>query len=250
MCALNEAQNLKKLLPNINCEMQKISPVKIDFEVILCLDGTTDESYNLISDLQKTFRIRALTPSNTLGLGCAYKRLFEDVIKNSKDDDIIISLDADNTHDPKQLAEIIEHFKKNNLDFLVASRFCKNSVMSDFPFYRKIISKTTSLVMQTIFSLKKISGKKLQDYSSGYRAYSAKALKELYKKHGNDFVTEKDFIYTCEILINLARNGCRLDEIALNYDYGQKIGKSKLNIAKNAKGLILLIAKKSIALTN
>lgn len=213
----------------------------------MCIDGTIDRSPRVIAEFQKSHKITILPKKNQRGLGLAYKRLFLEVIKNSADEDLIISLDADNTHNPKQLSAMIEHFRKNSLDFLVASRFCGNSVMADFPIHRQFISKSTSLLLQNIFAIKKISGEKLQDYSSGYRIYRSEKLKKLYTKEKDNFITEPEFTYTCELLIKLARIGSRLDEIPLFYDYGKKVGKSKLRIGRNfwrllvmLKGLILV----------
>lgn len=238
LSALNEAQNLQKLLPNINFELQNLN---CPYEIILCLDGGSDESYNLILELQKSFAIRVLKIQNQHGLGLAYKRLFLDVLKNSQDEDVIISLDADNTHDAKQIKDFLHHFNEHNLDLLIASRFCKNSTSTKFPLYRKFISKATSIVLQIFFPIKKISGKKLQDYSSGYRLYKLKKLHEIYDIYQENFITQPDFIYTCEILINLLKTNFRIDEMPLIYRYDQKIGKSKLKIIKNAKALMALI---------
>ena len=240
LCAFNEAQNLNTLLPNINRDVKKITN---DYEIIICLDGSSDESLQLISELQKLYPIRVLEPQNQRGLGLAYKRIFLDVIKNCQNEDLVISLDADNTHDPAQINDLVSLCQKNNLDLAVASRFCAASVTNDFPFYRKCISKVTSLVLQTIFPIKKVSGSNLQDYSSGYRAYKAQKLKELYRIHQDNFVTEKDFIYTCEILLNLAQINSRIEELPLIYDYGKKIGKSKLKILQNSQGLLKLIMR-------
>ncbi len=238
LCAFNEAQNLKTLLPNINREVKKITN---DYEIILCLDGGYDETPQLIAKL--SYPIKILEPQNQCGLGLAYKRIFLDIIKNCTDDDLIISLDADNTHNPSQINDLVQLCQQEKLDLAIASRFCTASVTNDFPFYRKCISKITSLVLQTIFPIKKISGGKIQDYSSGYRAYSAKKLRELYQIHQDKFITEKDFIYTCEILLNLAQINARIDELPLIYDYGKKIGESKLKILQNSRGLLKLIAR-------
>jgi len=236
LCAFNEAENLKTLLPNINHEVKKITN---DYEIIICLDGGFDESSRLILELQ--YPIKVLEIQNQRGLGLAYKRIFLEIIKNCSDDDLIISLDADNTHDPAQINDLVQLCQKNQLDLAVASRFCPKSITSDFPFYRKCISKVTSLVLQTFFPIKKVSGGNLQDYSSGYRAYKAKKLKELYQIHQDNFITEKDFIYTCEILLNLSQINSRIDELPLIYNYGKKIGKSKLKIIQNSQGLLKLI---------
>ena len=247
LCALNEAENLAELLPNINRELQKFTH---DYEIILCLDGTSDESYNLILDFQKTYPIKFLEPQNQLGLGFAYKRLFLEVIKNSADDDLIISLDADNTHSPQQIKELIEHYYFTAADLIIASRFCPKSITTGFPLHRKFISKATSIFLQILFPIKTVERAKLKDYSSGYRAYKALKLKELYKTYGDKFIIEKDFIYTCEILLNLQKIHAKFAEIPLIYNYDKKIGKSKLKILQNFRGLLLLILRYKINISH
>ncbi len=237
---MDEAQNLKKFLVNVSHEMQVLQH---DFEIIACLDGSKDESFNLLTDFSKFHPIKILPLKNERGLGLAFKRLFLDVIENSADEDLVISLDADNTHNPEQIFEMLEHFKKNNLDLLVASRFCSTSVMDDFPLRRKLISKSISLLLQNLFLVKKISGKKLQDFTSGYRIYKVEKLKKLFALEKNQFITEPEFTYTCELLIKLARIDCRIDEIAISYDYGKKLGVSKLRITRNFWRLLVLLRK-------
>ena len=238
LCAYNEAQNLKKLLANINYELKILDR---DFEIICCLDGTTDNSLDIIDDFSNSCKITALPLINQRGLGIAFKRLFLEVIKNSADDDLIISLDADNTHNPEQIPTMINHFENNQLDLLVASRFCNDSTMDSFPKHRQLISKSISLLLQTLFPIKKINNQKLKDYTSGFRIYRAAKLKELFELKKDDFVREPEFTYTCELLINLSRLTCRIDEIAVLYDYGQKLGASKLRLGRNMVRLGILI---------
>ncbi len=236
-CCLNEEKTLPNFLHNLINEISKITK---EFEILICLDGTTDNSLSAINNLQNN-KIKTLPIIHQRGLGLAFKRLFLEVINNSKDDDLIISLDADNTHNPAQIKKMSESFNKNNLDFLVAARFCGNSVMKKFPIHRKLISKTTSILLQTLFPIKKINSKKLQDYTSGFRIYKAQKLKELYQKEGNNFIVEPEFTYTCELLIKLSRLKIRADEIAISYDYGKKMEKSKLRIMRNFYRLIVMI---------
>lgn len=251
LCCLNEEKNLPKVFTDLFCELKDLGE---KFEVIMCVDGTFDGSSRVIAEFQKSYKIIVLPKKNQRGLGLAYKRLFLEVIKNHSDDaigdDLLITLDADNTHNPKQLREMLKHFRKNSLDLLVASRFCGNSVMSDFPIHRQLISKSTSLLLQNIFAAKKISGKKLQDYSSGYRIYSVKKLKKLFAKEKDNFITEPEFTYTCELLIKLARLDSRLDEIPIFYDYGKKIGKSKLRVGRNFWRLLVMLRRLFFASQN
>ena len=239
-CAFNEAQNLEKLLVNLNHELRLLQR---DFEIIVCLDGSSDNSQKILENFQKFHPLKILPLKNQRGLGLAYKRLFEEVIKNSDDSDLVISLDADNTHDPEQIATMIAHFEANSLDLLIASRFCNHSIIADFPPHRRFITKTTSLLLQNFFAVKKISGEKLQDYTSGFRIYKSAQLKKLYEIKKDQFITEPEFTYTCELLIKLSRINSRLDEIAISYDYGKKNGKSKLRILRNFWRLIVMLIK-------
>jgi dolichol-phosphate mannosyltransferase len=235
-CALNEAHNLKKLLENLTSELQILQR---EFQIIACIDGSSDESLQIL----ESQNVKVLPLKNDRGLGLAYKRLFLDVIKNSADEDLVISLDADNTHDPAQIHEMLRYFESNSLDFVVASRFCDVSVVDDFPIHRRFISKTTSILLQNLFPIKKISGEKLQDYTSGYRIYKVAKLRKLFEIKKEDFITEPEFTYTCELLIKLSRVNCRVDEIPIAYDYGKKIGKSKLRILRNFWRLMILLLK-------
>lgn len=237
-CSFNEEENLQKFLPNL---IEAAKQSKEDFEIIICLDGGNDNSQELINGFKNSAQITILPIINQRGLGIAYKRLFLDVIQNSADEDLIISLDCDNTHNPQQILEMLNHLQETGSDLLVASRFCNKSVIKDFPLYRKFISLAVSFLLQNLFPIKKIDGKKLQDYSSGYRLYKAKILKELFKKEGDDFILEPEFTYTCELLIKLSRLNLRIDEIALTYDYAKKIGKSKLHLGRNFVRLIIML---------
>lgn len=245
LCALNEAQNLQTLIPNLSNEIKSLGA---NFKIIICIDGSNDESFSLLTDLQKKHPLEILPLKNEIGLGLAYKRLFTEIVNNSDDDDLAISFDCDNTHNPEQIAAMLNYFHSNSLDFLVASRFCNSSVIADFPIHRKFITKTTSLILQNLFAVKRISGKKLQDYTSGYRIYRAKKLKELFAIQKNNFITEPEFTYTCELLIKLARINSRLDEIPISYDYGKKNGKSKLRILRNFWRLMILLLKLQVRL--
>jgi len=63
------------------------------------------------------------------------------------------------------------------------------------------------------------------------------------EKEKNNFITEPEFTYTCEFAIKLSRLESRFDEIAIYYEYGKKIGASKLRIMRNFWRLMLLLFK-------
>ena len=139
LCAFNEAKNIEKLIPSIIHEFELMQR---KFEIIFCLDCSTDNSVEVIEKFKKQCSIIILPIENQRGLGLAYKKAFLHNIFNDNEDDIIISFDADCSHNPSQLKEMIKIFEEKNLDFMVASRFVNESSISHFPFYRKLISRS------------------------------------------------------------------------------------------------------------
>lgn len=234
LCALNEAENFEKLIFDLS------EILKTNYEIIICIDASTDDSLTILQRLQKKYPITILEPRNLRGMGTACKRVYEFCLRNIKDDDLIIWMDCDNTHSPAQIPEMINHLKINNLDAVVASRFCDSNAMKNFPLHRKIISIACSIFLKNIVGIKKISGKKLLDYTSGYRLYKASKIIELSKIYGDELVVEKDFTATCEMILKIGKAKSRIDEIPLIYKYDLKMGESKLRIFRNAVALILL----------
>ena len=243
LCAFNEAKNIEKLIPSIIHEFELMQR---EFEIIFCLDCSTDNSVEVIEKYKKQCPITILPIENQRGLGIAFKKTFTHTILNCSDNDLIISFDADCTHKPSQLSEMIKIFDNENLDFMVASRFINSSSISHFPFYRIMISKSISLFLQILFPIKNTKNKnKIKDYTSGYRIYKNSILQKLYKKLGANFITEKDFTYVIEILIKLNQNKLinNFAEYPIKYEYGEKIGASKLRLSSNFSRLILLCFK-------
>lgn len=241
LCALNEEQNLRQLIEDL---AKQFALLQQKFEIIICIDGSSDNSYSLLCDLQKLYPLKILSLKNQRGLGLSRNRVYCEAVKNGvTSDDIVIHLDADNSHDPAQIAAMLLHFYQHNLDIVVASRFCDNSTMQGFPLKRQLVSRLVSLFMQNTMALRKISRQKLKDYSSGYRIYRASKIRELYDIYGDKMIVEKDFSSTCEVICKLGKLNAKIDEIPIQYDYSKKLGGSKLRIIRNACQLALLVVK-------
>ena len=185
LCAFNEEQNLQILLSDLT---EQLELLQREFEIIFCLDGSNDNSLKIISLFSEKYKITILPIENQRGLGIAYKKIFKYLLNNFHDEDLIISLDADNTHNTKQIPSMIEKFENNKLDLLIASRFFDKSLISSFPIYRQMISKITSIILQNLFKVKNINQKNILDYTSGYRIYSSKIIKKLYEKYHDNFI--------------------------------------------------------------
>jgi dolichol-phosphate mannosyltransferase len=237
LAALNESSNLQKLIVEINNIM---TDAKLNYQIICCIDGSSDNSIAVINNLQKQYPIILLPVINQRGLGCAFKRLFYQ-ISQYDEKEIIISLDADNTHLPSQIPKIIDDFIAKNLDLIVVSRFYNGSIVSNFPTYRLLISRMVAFILNLLFPIRKFDNYYLKDYTSGYRLYKNAIIQDLIAKYGDEFITEPQFTYTCEILIKLSRQKISIAEFPIIYDYKNKLGASNLDIKSNLWRLLIMI---------
>jgi dolichol-phosphate mannosyltransferase len=211
--AYNEGNNLANMLPQL---IERYNVLVID-------DGSTDNT----ASVAKAMGANVIIHPTNKGLGRSLYDGFVWAAKNNED--VIITMDADNTMDTSlipQMADLV----KNGFDLVIASRYQKGAVVENVPAYRKVMSITASYICRAAFKLP------VNDYSSGYRAYSGKAVKKAIKHYGWGFITSSGFDCQIEILRKLKpfiTNAC---EIPIRLDYAPKAGHSSFNFGKTLKG--------------
>ena len=73
---------------------------------------------------------------------------------------------------------------------------------------------------------------KLRDFTIFYRGYRIGLIKKALSVYGDKFITSGTFFSNAEALINLLPLAGKVVEIPLVYDYGIKIGHSKMPVFK------------------
>ena len=102
--ALNEAENLKALIPTTALSLSKLGA---KFEIVVVDDGSTDETATVASDFGNDWPIRVIRHEQNLGLGRALATAFSQISRRCSPDDVILSLDADGTHSPEMFGPLI-----------------------------------------------------------------------------------------------------------------------------------------------
>ncbi len=234
----NEYKNLTILIDKIN-QLKTYNFGKIN--LIIVNDGSTDKTDIKINYLKKKSKnsIIYIKHNKNLGLNMSLLSGFQTFIKKGKKNDIIVTLDSDNTHPISLIPKIIKPIKKNGYDIVIASRFQPGSNVTGLNLFRKSLSDSAKLIYKLIFSIKNV-----QDYTCNYRGYSFEILKRsgLIKRN---FFIGKDFSVVPDILINLNSKffDLKIKEVPLKLRYDFKIGESKLNVPKNIIKTLLLIIR-------
>jgi dolichol-phosphate mannosyltransferase len=224
----NEEQNLKTLITAIEASIKP----KMPYKIIAINDGSNDHTGQLLSELSKEYPILTIEHSKNQGLAETLKDGLSIAAEVSKNEDLIITMDADNTHDPRYMLDMAKLI--NEADIVIGSRYVKGGKQLNVPTHRVILSKAINQGIKLTTRLP------IKDATSGYRCFRAKTIKTLHKKFGKKFVESKGFEVSLELLLKLFWLNPVMLEVPITLDYGKKNGRSKMKLFSTIKRYIAL----------
>jgi glycosyltransferase involved in cell wall biosynthesis len=175
--AYNEEESIKAVLAECNEYLNET------VDILVVNDGSSDST----AEICMKGNIDVINIPFNMGVGNALKTGFKHAIE--KNYHFVITLDADGQHDPNDLPLFFEKIKNSEADILIGSRFLQmNKYQGTFfrNFGNKFFSKLISLLIK----------EKLTDVTSGYRAFSNKALKYSISDNFNFDYPDADFLLT------------------------------------------------------
>lgn len=232
--AYNEEKSIPALFANITrtCDSNKIT-----FSIVIVDDGSTDATASLAEQYSHTMPVTVLKHTRNRGLGKAVQTGLSYIISKAGPDDLVVTMDADNTHDPHIMLSMIQKAEQY-IDVVIASRYVPSGENRGVSLFRKILSRGSSFLLHVFFPYKHVT-----DYTSGYRLYRASILKKAYAHYGDTFITQHGFACMAEILINLMFISAAIREVPLVLRYDLKSSKSKIKIGQTIMQYIVFIIK-------
>jgi dolichol-phosphate mannosyltransferase len=231
----NEAENLAELLERF----QEV-PARLGegAEIVAVNDGSTDGTAGILAEASRRMPLHVVTHERNRGLGKAIKTGLRAAVELSHDDDdVIVNMDADNTHSPEYIPDMVAKIR-GGADVVIASRFRAGSKEVGVPFGRRVISWGARIVFRVFLNLPGV-----RDYTCGYRAYRAGLVREALGRFGEGIITRNGFACTDEILVNLASLTRRITEIPFVLRYDRKRGRSKMRLAVTAWETVKMLAR-------
>ncbi len=196
--AINEAENLKILIPQIK---KTLIPITKEYEIIVVDGHSTDAT---VQEAKKAGAI--VVVQKEIGFGSALKEGFAQA-----KGEYIITIDADLSHEP----EIIKAMwrEKENADILIGSRYVRGGSAQQ-SLLRKMLSISLNRTLSGFLALP------LKDLSSNFRMYKRTVLEEI-------GITSSGFEALLEILIQSVLRGFSIKEVPLQY-HSRNCGVSKV----------------------
>lgn len=224
--AYNEAENLRPLVEHA---LGVFAEAELKGHVIIVNDGSTDQTAAVAEKLARgRADIAVIHHPDNQGLGRAIMTGLKAAVERSTlPDDIIVCMDADNTHSPEYIPQMANKVWSDGYDIVIASRYQPGSQEIGVPPFRLLLSRGARFVFQAILRLPGV-----RDYTCGYRAYRAGLIKEALELHGDDLIQREGFACTDELLVRLSRQTDKVTEIPFILRYDQKQSRSKLPLFK------------------
>ncbi len=215
--AYNEELALSDLLP----KALGVLPAK---QIIVVDDGSTDRT----ADTARSFGVTLLQHPQNQGLAGAIRTLFTAAGQITQPNDVVVTMDSDNTMDPAQIPDMLRAIE-SGADIVIASRFVGGGSERGVPPLRRLYSRGTRLLFQSQFPIRGV-----RDYTCGYRAYRASLL-HAYSQDYPQLFESRGFTAQTEMLFNLSRYRPAVQEIPLELRYDLKGGESKMNVARTIR---------------
>jgi len=181
----NEKDNLPMLVESLfklNIE---------DLHILIVDDNSPDGTGEIADEIKgKTpDRVSVLHRKGKLGLGTAYLTGFKYCLE--QDADQIVQMDADFSHNPKKVTELIDRLKVS--DMALGSRYVRGgSLDEEWAFWRKGLSSFGNLYTRLILKMP------IKDVTGGFRAWKRETLEgiplERVKSQGYAFQIEMAYI--------------------------------------------------------
>jgi dolichol-phosphate mannosyltransferase len=222
----NEKENIIRLIGEI-LKLKDTGRIKELLEIVVVDDNSPDGTWRLVQDYsKKDKRINLLLRKKNRGRGFAGIDGFKYCLKHRAD--YIIEMDADFSHDPKHIPNLLREIKK--YDVVLGSRGVEGGKQVNRGIERRMITVFANLYIRIVLGLN------IRDCNSGYRCFRRKVLHDInlnsLKSKGPDIVQE--------VLFKSHLGGFKIKEIPIVFRERLK-GKSKLGLKQLFRGYIMIL---------
>ena len=162
----NEIENIEPLLRDIIL-------LQRDFDILVVDDNSPDGTSALVEKLIIEYpdNIFLLKRTSKLGLGTAYIAGFKWALKRHYD--FIFEMDADFSHNPKDLLRLYSACENENCDMAIGSRYVTGVNVVNWPMNRVLLSWGASRYVRWI------TGMKIDDTTAGFICYRRHVLETI-----------------------------------------------------------------------
>ena len=200
---------------NLPVVVRRVRDAVPDADVLVLDDNSPDGTGEVADQLAASDpQVNVLHRAGKEGLGAAYLAGFAWGL--DRDYDAIVEIDADGSHQPEQLPELLAALA--DADLVIGSRWIAGGSVRNWPLHRKALSVGGNLYTRVLL------GMGVNDATAGYRAYRTSALREM----GLADVASQGYCFQVDLTNRAIRSGLRVVEVPITF-VEREVGDSKMS---------------------
>lgn len=216
----NEAENISVAIHRIKKQLPEIDILVVDDS---SPDGTGDVARSLA---EKYHNIEVIQREAKLGLGSAYRLGF--AIGLERGATSLVEMDADLSHEPESLPQLIRAVEEEGADLCIGSRYVSGGASPGLRTYRLMLSRAGNLYASLALKTR------IRDATSGFRVYDA----EILRKIDIDTVSADGYAFQIEMAYRVQASGGRVVERPIIFRDRQH-GASKMSFKVVSEAIFL-----------
>ncbi len=207
----NEKENIENII-------KAVFELPLVFDVLIVDDNSPDGTGKIVENLQKSFKDRLFIEKRAgkSGLGTAYIHGFKWAL--AKDYKFIIEMDADFSHNPKDLLRLYDACANQGADVAVGSRYSQGVNVVNWPMKRVLLSYFASKYVQFI------TGIPIHDTTAGFVCYKRKVLETI----NLDKIKFVGYAFQIEMKFKAWKHGFNIKEVSVIFT-DRTLGTSKMS---------------------
>ncbi|MGH2884043.1 MAG: polyprenol monophosphomannose synthase [Solirubrobacteraceae bacterium] len=220
----NEAENIEGILRAVAAELDPLIPAR--YRILVVDDGSPDGTGRIADRLaQQLAPVEVLHRAVKSGLGHAYGAGFGWALTSGAD--LVIQMDADFSHDPKYLGDLIAAAEHE--DLVLGSRYVEGGGVRDWGLLRRLISRGGGLYARLILHIN------VRDVTGGFKCIRRGVLDEI----DLPSVSAEGYVFQIEVTYRALRAGFRVREIPIIFR-DRTAGSSKMSARIAAEAIWLV----------
>ena len=204
----NESKNIKALVDTL-------FRLNLDYHILVVDDNSPDGTAKIVKELQKNYNnLHLAERPKKRGLGTAYCYGFKWALE--RDYDYIVQIDADLSHNPEDVPQMVELL--NKYDLVIGSRYCDGISVVNWPLRRLFLSYGANLYSRII------TGVRIKDLTAGFKAWRRKVLEDI----DYDNIRSQGYAFQIEMKYAAWKKKYPMEEVPIVF-IDREFGVSKMN---------------------
>lgn len=201
---------------NIGAMIKAISGLPVPFDILIIDDNSPDGTAFIVKELQPSFRnLYLIERHGKLGLGTAYITGFKWALERNYD--YIYEMDADFSHDPRDLIRLYKACSEDGADLAIGSRYISGVNVVNWPLSRVLMSYVASIYVRFI------TGMKIMDTTAGFKCYRKEVLEKIKPEH----IRSVGYGFQIEMKFATWKMGFKIVEVPIIFT-DRRLGASKM----------------------